>query len=60
MKPGDRVYWRSINGEYTGEVEAITPHGYLVRLDCNGKEILLTENHRSTGKYSTIIKPEKV
>lgn len=42
MKPGDKVRWLSLNGEYTGTVESITPRGALVRLDTNGKNILLT------------------
>ena len=42
MKPGEKVRWRSLNGDYTGTVESITPRGALVRLDTNGKHILLT------------------
>ena len=43
MKPGDRVRWQGVNRWYTGEVITLTPRGYLVRLDINGKVILLAE-----------------
>lgn len=43
LQPGDRVTWRGVNRDYTGEVLKLTPSGYLVRLDLNGKQVLLAE-----------------
>jgi len=42
MKPGDRVRWRGVNRDYTGEVITLTPRGTLVRLEGSDKCIILS------------------
>jgi len=40
---GDRVSWRSINRQETGEIEQVLPDGYIIRL-ANGKYVVAAEN----------------
>lgn len=40
LRPGDRVTWRSINGEPSGTVVELAPQGALVLTD-GGRHILL-------------------
>ena len=40
LRPGDRVTWRSINGEPSGTVVELAPQGALVLTD-GGRHIIL-------------------
>ena len=45
LRPGDRVTWRSINGEPSGTVVELAPQGALVLTD-GGRHILLSYEKR--------------
>lgn len=43
MQPGDKVSWRGVNRQETGEIASIDERGIIILL-ANGKAVLAAEN----------------
>lgn len=54
LRPGDRVTWRSINGEPSGTVVELAPQGALVLTD-GGRNILLSYEKRDPERLRTSV-----